>query len=191
MADDDPVTVLIGPLQDADPAAVRALWDQYFHRLVALARKRLRNCRCGEADGEDMALSAFESFCRRAAEGRFPDMTDRHSLWRLLATFTARKVSHYIRRENSRPCGTGELDEVLGREPDPALAAELAEQLKRLLAILPDPPLRRVAELRMDGHTINEIAVLIKRSEKVVDRRLNLIRKLWRREAREVCDGCE
>jgi hypothetical protein len=73
---DDPVTIPIEDLRYRNPDAVRALWDRYFQRLVALAREKLRNGRCGMADGEDMALGAFESFCRRAAEGRFPDMTD-------------------------------------------------------------------------------------------------------------------
>jgi DNA-directed RNA polymerase specialized sigma24 family protein len=100
-------------------------------------------------------------------------------------------VSHYIRRENSRPCESGDFHEVLGREPDPALAAEVADQFERLLAILPDPLLRRVALLRMAGHTINEIGALINRSEKTVDRRLGLIRRLWRCEAGEVGDECE
>jgi DNA-directed RNA polymerase specialized sigma24 family protein len=118
-------------------------------------------------------------------------MIDRNDLWRLLATFTARKVNRYIRRENSRRCEFRKLGEVLGREPDPALAAEMAELLERLLDILPDPLLRRVAVLRMEGHAIDEIAARIKRSNKTVDRRLNLIRKLWTREAGEVCDGCE
>jgi DNA-directed RNA polymerase specialized sigma24 family protein len=188
---DDPVTILIEELRYGDPDAVRALWDRYFHRLVALARKKLRNCRCRAVDGEDAALSALNSFCEWVAEGRCPEMIDRNGLWRLLATFTARKVSRYIRRENSRPCGDGELDEVLGREPDPALAAEMAELLERLLAILPDPLLWQVAVLRMEGHAIDEIAERIGRSNKTVDRRLDLIRRLWRREAREVCDGCE
>jgi DNA-directed RNA polymerase specialized sigma24 family protein len=189
MADDDPVTVWLRQWKHGDPDAVRALWDRYFVRLVALARLRLRNCRCGMADGEDMALSAFESFCRRAAEGRFPDMTDRRSLWRLLATFTARKVSRYIRRENARPCGAGELDEVLGREPDPAVVVEMAEECARLLAALPNPLLRRVAVLRMEGHTIDEIAEQINHSNTGVERRLNLIRMLWKREVGEVGDG--
>jgi DNA-directed RNA polymerase specialized sigma24 family protein len=191
MADDDPVTVLIGPLRDGNPDAVRALWDRYFPRLVALAREKLRNSRPGVADAEDAALSAWNSFYEWVVKGRCPEMIDRNGLWGLLATFTARKVSHYIRAERARPCGNGKLDDLLGREPAPDVAAEMAEQFERLLDILPDPLLRRVALLRMAGHSVDEIGEQIRRSNSTVDRRLDLIRRLWRREAREVGDGCE
>ena len=107
MADDDLVSVLIGPLQNGDPYAVRALWDRYFHRLVALAQKRLLNVPRRAADEEDMALSAFNSFCEWVAQGRCPENIDRNSLWRLLATFTVRKVSHYIRAQRARPGRNG------------------------------------------------------------------------------------
>jgi DNA-directed RNA polymerase specialized sigma24 family protein len=191
MADDDPVTVWLRQWKHGDPAALRPLFDRYFRRLVGLARQRLRNCPCRARNEEDMALSAFDSLFRQLDAGRYPDLDDRVGLWRLLALFTVRKVSHYIRSERARPCGDAELDEVLGREPDPAVVVEMAEECARLLAILPDPLLRRVALLRMEGHTIDDIAGLIKRSNKTVDRRLGLIRKLWRREARKVGYGCE
>src|SRR6476661_973202 len=127
MPADDPVTVWLGRLQAGDPAAARPLWDRYFHRLVGLARARLRTAPQRAADEEDVALSAFDSFCRNAEAGRFPDLADRDSLWRLLAAFTARKAVHHV-RDASRlkrgggltPAdGSGVLAEVLGREPDP------------------------------------------------------------------------
>lgn len=188
MTNDDPVTVWLAKWVAGDPAAVRPLWDRYFHRLVALARERLRDCPRRAADEDDMALSAFDSFFVKAREGRFPDLTDRYSLWRLLATFTGRKVSHHVRHEAARPCGSGELGEVLGREPDPALAMEVAEECERLLAVLNDPVLRRVVLLRVDGHTVDEIAERIGRAHKSVHRKLRLIRKIWKREGG---DGAE
>jgi hypothetical protein len=40
---DGSVTRWLAPLQEGDPAAVQQLWDRYFHRLVDLARVRLRS----------------------------------------------------------------------------------------------------------------------------------------------------
>jgi hypothetical protein len=51
------------------------------------------------ADQEDVALSAFDSFCRNAEEGRFPHLDDRDNLWRLLVVITARKASKLVRAE--------------------------------------------------------------------------------------------
>jgi DNA-directed RNA polymerase specialized sigma24 family protein len=47
---------------------------------------------------------------------------------------------------------------VLSREPDPAIAAEVAEQCQQLLRTLHDPELEAVALARMEGHSVEEIA---------------------------------
>ena len=115
---DDAITLWLGQLQTGDAAAARPLWDKYFHRLVGLARKRLADSPRRTADEEDVALSAFDSFCRGAEAGKFPDLTDRDSLWRLLTTFTVRKVSHHLRDEGRQKRGgastegAGELAEI-------------------------------------------------------------------------------
>src|SRR5689334_5020484 len=73
---DDSVTNWLGRLTGGDPAAAGPLWDRYFPRLVELARARLRAFPRRAADEEDVALSAFDSFCRDAAAGRFPRLGD-------------------------------------------------------------------------------------------------------------------
>jgi RNA polymerase sigma factor (sigma-70 family) len=184
VATDDPVTVWLGQLQAGDPAAVRPLFDRYFRRLVGLARKRLQNAPRRADNEEDVALSAFDSFCRNAEHGRFPDLSDRESLWRLLATFTVRKASRQMRGGAVKTDDRSEvLSEVLGREPDPEMAAEMAEECERLLSALSDPELRRVALLRMDGHSVEEVAKKIGCAPRSVKRKLQLIRSIWEREA--------
>src|SRR5262245_27439563 len=56
----------IGLLKTGDPIAAQKLWEGYFERLVRLARSRLRDLPRRAADEEDVALSAFDSFCRGA-----------------------------------------------------------------------------------------------------------------------------
>lgn len=71
---DGSVTRWIGDLKAGGQDAAQPLWERYFDRLVHLARNKLR-ARPRSAtveDEEDAALSAFDSFCRGAAEGRFP-----------------------------------------------------------------------------------------------------------------------
>lgn len=97
------------------------------------------------ADEEDVALSAFNSFWIKAQAGRFPDLTDGDSLWRLLAAFTLRKAAHHVRDAGRLRCGGGMvrvdsavLEEMLASEPGPALASEIAEEYDRLLGFLQD-----------------------------------------------------
>jgi DNA-directed RNA polymerase specialized sigma24 family protein len=188
------VTRWLAQLQDGDAAAARRLWERYFRRLVGLARKRLGDTPRRVADEEDVALSALDSFCRNAAEGRYPDLLDRHGLWRLLVVLTARKALH-LRRDQARQRRGGaaaaaaeaeELDEVLGREPPPALAAQLAEEYGRLLAGLPERELEAIARWRMEGYSVEEIAGKLGCAPRSVKRKLRLIRGLW---AEEVGDA--
>ena len=190
MPTDDAVTVWLGQLQAGDPAAARPLFDRYFRRLVELARKRLQDAPRRAVDEEDVALSAFDSFCRNAEDGRFPDLSDRESLWRLLAAFTIRKAARQVRDDGRQKRGgqvdmddgSGVVAEVLDREPDPGLAAEMAEECQRLLSALADPELRRMALLRMDGHSVEEVAKKTGCAPRSVKRKLQLIRNIWERE---------
>lgn len=63
---DNSVTHWLGKLKAGDPAGAEPIWNRYFPRLVELARARLRGFPRRGADEEDIALSAFDSFCRDA-----------------------------------------------------------------------------------------------------------------------------
>jgi len=196
--DQGSITIWIGRLKAGDSAAAQPLWENYFDRLVTQARRKLAGNAPVAADEEDVALSAFESFFRRAREGRFPDLDDRDDLWKLLLSITGRKALNLIRNEHREKRGGGHVRQasalvgegdadafaaVLGREPTPELAAQLAEECRRLLDGLDDTDLRAVAVAKMEGWTNAEIAGLRGSSIATVERKLNLIRKRWQREA--------
>lgn len=191
---DGSVTRWIDQLPLGDPEAVRGLWERYFRRLVGLARKKLADAPHGMADEEDVALSAFDSFCRNARQGRFPDLADRDGLWRILVVMTARKAGHLRRDETRLKRGGGKgtaegdergdrpLEEALSREPDPATAALAADEHRRLMDTLGDDDLRRVAQRRMEGDSVEEIAALLGYAPRSIKRKLRLIRETWERE---------
>src|SRR6266550_8034471 len=99
------VTAWINLLKGGDAAAIQRLWEAYFPRLVGMARKKLREAPRRAADEEDVALSAFDSFCDGVARGRFPQLTDRDDLWHVLVTITARKAVQLLRREQRQKRG--------------------------------------------------------------------------------------
>jgi DNA-directed RNA polymerase specialized sigma24 family protein len=182
------VTQWIDGLRAGESAAARKLWEQYFNRLVELARKRLRDLPRRAADEEDVALSAFDSFCRGAAQGRFPRLNDRDDLWQVLLVLTQRKAVDLIQHEGrekrdwrrSEPADADRSPaaDLAGREPDPAFAAQVAEECQRLLGAL-DDGLRLLAVRKLEGYTNEEIAGLLDCSLATVERRLRLIRKEW------------
>ncbi|HMF17958.1 MAG TPA: ECF-type sigma factor [Gemmataceae bacterium] len=184
------VTHWIALLQSGDDDAVRSLWERYFRGLVELARKRL----CGSAlvgEDEQIALSAFDSFCRGARAGRFPDLSGRDNLWGLLLTITTRKVADLVQHERRKKRHPKEgrivnqsqeeadIEQVLGREPSPEAAAEMAEEFDRLLASLHKPDLQAVALWKLEGFTNEEIAARLGRKTRTVERKLEEIRHIW------------
>ena len=181
------VTHWISLLKAGEDQAAQKLWERYFEQLVLLARQRLSGAPRGIADEEDAALSAFDSFVRDAQKGRFPQLTDRDDLWRLLVTFTAQKSLDLIRREQAQKRGAGweaagseeALAQALSREPTPEFAASVAEECRRLLDLLPNPDLRSIALAKMEGYSNEEIAEKLGCVRRTVERRLQLIRKLW------------
>ena len=184
------VTGWLRQLEAGDREAAQPLWERYFRRLVGLARARLQRMPRTAVDEEDVALSAFDSFCRGAEAGRFPRLTDRDDLWQLLVLIATRKVCDLAEHEGrqrrdwrrTQPADEEHL-EPFSAEPDPALAAEVAEQLGRLLGLLPDVVMRSLAVQKLEGHTNEEIATRLGCSRATVERRLALIRKTWQRHA--------
>lgn len=189
------VTDLIAQAKRGDPEAAQRLWERYFRRLVGLARKKLRGASCREADQEDVALGAFDSFFRGAEQGRFPRLHDRDDLWRLLFGIIRHKAYDVKRRESrgglrgrevgesairpARPFAEGNpLEEFIDKEPAPDLAVEVANQLSHLLAQLGDGRLRQVALWKLEGLTNKELADRLGCVERTVERKLDVIRKV-------------
>jgi RNA polymerase sigma factor (sigma-70 family) len=176
------------------------LWDKYFGPLAARARRRLAGVPGRAADEQDVALSAFDSFCRGAERGRFPRLNGRDDLWQLLVVIADRKAIDLARYERRQRRGGGKvLDEAalraegaaaedapLGRavspEPSPEAALRSAEECRRLLDLLEDADQRQTALLRMEGYTVEEIAARLGRVPRTVKRWLRLIRQTWEQE---------
>ena len=190
------ITLWLEKLAGGDQDATRRIWEQYYERLLHVARHRLGRSPRRVADEEDVVLSAFNSFCAGVAAGRFPHLRDRDDLWRLLLTITARKAVSLLRWQHCRRRGgravrgdsafgkqasdrTAGIDEVLGGEPTPELAAVMTEEFGRLIDLLDDASLRLIAVLKLEAYTNEEIARSLDCCVATVERKLARIRKTW------------
>ncbi len=188
------VTHWIHEIKSGNSDAAQQLWERYFARLVRLARGELAGSNRRVADEEDVALSVFDTFCRAAENGRFPNLADRDSLWRLLVRMAAHKAIDQQRHEVRQRRGggnvrgesalgrPGELDDppaiaqVLGDSPTPEFSAMMTEQVQLLMKVLGDNQLRELALGKMEGYTNAEMAQRLGCSPRTVERRLKLIR---------------
>ena len=185
------ITEWLRRLEAGHDLAAQRLWEVFFERLVRLAQDRMRATDRRIADAEDIALSAFASFCRGVENQRFPELTDRQGLWRLLVSITIHKLLHLQRDQNRLKRGGNfravepndsshfaAVDELISREPTPEFASQVAEQYDRWMKALNSEELARLAIWKLEGFTNDEIAAKCGRTTRTVERKLNLIRKI-------------
>jgi RNA polymerase sigma-70 factor (ECF subfamily) len=186
MTDDRPFDQLMSDLRGGDPVAARQVFDRFARRLAGLAAARLPAAARGRLDPEDVAQSVLRTFFRRQAAGEFtPDHWD--ALWSLLAVLAARKCGHHVahlfagKRDAGRevPLGVGSDSsptlEPADRSPSPSEVAAFRETLGLVLDGLTERE-RAVVELRLQGHTVPEVADRVGASERSVHRLLAGVR---------------
>jgi DNA-directed RNA polymerase specialized sigma24 family protein len=196
------VTGWVQLLRKGDQDAAQKLWERYFARLVRQARATLRGAPRRDADEEDLALSAFASFCRGLEQQRFPRLADRDDLWRMLVAITAHKACDLVTRRRRLKRGGGKvrgdsafllgrdsdegggIDGVIGDEPTPAFSAQVAEECRLLLDALGDGSLRQIVLWKLECFTHEEIADKLGCSLATVGRKVRMVRRAWEKRAR-------
>jgi DNA-directed RNA polymerase specialized sigma24 family protein len=162
--------------------ASRALWGLFFGELVRHALKKLRTMHVarGLADEEDVAEYAFTKVCRGIESGQLK-LGDRIDLRRLLLKATEREA---IDQGHRARCGGREHDgailaQVPDEDPGPELLMLAGEGCRKLLDLLGDDVLRRIALWKLAGHTNEEIRRRLNCSLAKVERKLERIRAKW------------
>lgn len=190
MNSENEVTLWLDQLKNDCSAAAQMLWDAYFQQMVQIARKRLPRTPNQVSDEEDVALSAFKSFCMGIKEGRFEHLVNRDGLWPFLVAITMNKAKQTARREGRIKRG-GELnrealwDDMLCNGPTPEFTVELSEQIHNLLQALDetgDDQLRPIALWSLEGYTTEDIAEKLDCVSRTVQRKLKIIRRIWQEE---------
>ncbi len=195
-----PFNQLIDRVKAGDSTAAQSLWNLYHPAVLRLLRKRLPAHRRRAFDEEDVAASAFLSFFDGIAADRFPELQEPDNLWNLLAVIAGRKAHAYVRHHGRQKRGgtrlRGEsafaaaddpakhgIEQVGDGQNSPASVVEFVDEVDNLLAMLKDDQLQQIALLKLDGHSIAEIAAETGITQRAVQRRLALIRQTWREAA--------
>jgi len=186
------VTSWLVALRDGESAAAELLWEFLKRRLLTFASGQIRRV-SPVYDEDDVALSAFHTLCDGVQKGRYSDLSNRDELWRLLAVITMNKArkraAHETRQRRGGTSSPQDLNsvshELVSPEASPEIVAVVQEECHRLLERLPQPELKVVAMLKVEGYTNDEVAAAMDCSRRSVQRRLNLIRDIWSDETGE------
>ena len=195
MSETNNISHWIDQIKDGDSVAANRIWQHYFDRLVQAVRRRISGQNRAVSDEEDIVLSVFDSFYAAAENGRFPDLSDRDDLWRLLLRMSARKVidkrRHDMRQRRGgnvqvRSLNEGGEDEAIieaiGDEPSPEMVLMMQESVEQFFSNLGVGHLRDLAGARLEGYSNAELALRFECSERTIERRLHLIREKCQQE---------
>ena len=196
----DSITVWIQDLKSGNPTAAQKLWERYCLRLTDYARQKLGPKARRVADEEDMALMAFHSFCRGVADKRFPQLDDRSDLWQILLMIAERKTIDHLREQFRQKRGGGQvrgesiferpgeedgyrgIEQAIDNDPPPDYAVTALDECRRLLDLLPEEDLRKIAAWKLAGWKNREIAEKLACVNSTVERKLKRIRNIWSEE---------
>ena len=193
MSNPNNVSHWIDRVKCGDSVAPNRIWQHYFDRLLRSVRHRIQGQNRAVSDEEDIVLSVFDSFYVAAKKGRFPDLSDRDDLWRLLLRMSARKLIDKRRHDGRQRRGgdaqihslDGDADrivEAIGDEPSPEMVLMVKESVELFFSRLRVGHLQELAVAKLEGYSNRELAQRLGCSERTIERRLHLIRETFQQE---------
>ncbi len=179
--------LLIERWRQGDEGAASLLVRRYFEALIDRVRGHLNEKLQRRFDAEDVVQAACLSFFIGARNGRY--VIERSGdLWRVLLSITRHKLLKQIekhtalrrsvkREEICHDSTAEEFDQEFLQSPDHEQAVYVADTIERLLERL-SPLEQQILVLRLDGLTLDEIALAVQRSQRTVRRLMQEIRNV-------------
>ena len=178
---------LIRRLRDGSNTAAREVFDRYVERLLGLAKRRIGARMNSRVDPEDVVQSVFRTFFSRMKNDQF-QINAEDDLFKLLVRITVhktlRQIAHHkaAKRDPSQEVAQGSdanemLMQAMGAEPTPETVVTFMDTLEHFLSQLPDQD-RQILELRLQGHSTEEIAKQLGSYDRKIRRVLERIREV-------------
>jgi RNA polymerase sigma-70 factor (ECF subfamily) len=178
---------LVELFRHGDQDAARQIVDTYIDRLLMLARRRISPRLASRVDPEDVVQSAFRTFFRRVGEGQF-SFSEQDDLCKLLVRITLYKTLRSIAFHKAAKRNPGQETEqgehhrerllaLLDKEPTAEAQVAFLDQLDRFLRKL-KPQEREILEMRLQGHSNDEIAQKLNLYDRKIRRVIEHVRSI-------------
>lgn len=170
---------LIRAVRNGDQESASVLYNRYARRVFGLVHSQMSDWLRTVTEPEDIVQSVFKSMFRGVSSGRY-DAPEGNTLWSLIAVIavhkTRRRATHHASaiRDSRRNVSLESLGDAESAETPDLKGLEL--DLRETLGILREVD-QRVLLARIQGHSVEEIAEIIGRTTRTVERSLQRIRE--------------
>ena len=162
--------------RDSDEEVIAEFWYAHEERIRRIANRQLSATLKRRLDEDDVAQSVFRTFIRRMSDDQF-SFENRDDIKSLLYSITINKVRQKAHFHLAKKRGIDQevylsrLTNLQRSEPTPDEVAAFNEILELIEDLKPDEQV--IIQMRLDGHTQEEIAEVLRCSERTIRRRMN------------------
>lgn len=174
---------LIQRLRVGEEDAATALYLRYADRILNLANYQTSKALSYKVGAEDIVQTVFRTFFRRASNGEY-QAVEGDALWKLLLVIALNKIrkkaDYYhaqkrdVRRDISLDFRPGE---VQAKQASDEIAVSILHMTISDLASYLPVKYRRIIQLRIDGHEVQQIAEQAGCAKRTVERVLQEFRQ--------------
>jgi RNA polymerase sigma-70 factor, ECF subfamily len=173
---------LLKKFQQGDQDAATELYTRYAVRIKRLADKQTGADLSSRVDSEQIVQSVFRTFFRRASTGQY-EVASGDDLWKLFLVISLNKIRmtgrfhRATKRDIDKTVSLQPMDEsATGHSSNEAVALSILKMtIDDILSGLPEDD-KQIVLLRIDGHEVQEISQMTKRSKRTVERKLQEFR---------------
>jgi RNA polymerase sigma-70 factor, ECF subfamily len=168
---------LLRRFRSGEQDAAAALYARYVQKVQQVAKNLTSPALAPRLDADDVVQSVFRTFFRRASEGQY-EVPDGAELWNLLHVISLNKIrslATHHRAAKRNVANTTEWDDSHSTHDDEVSLLVLKMIIDQTLDSLPADQ-QRMVQLRIEGHTVADIAVATQRSKRSVERLLQEFR---------------
>jgi RNA polymerase sigma-70 factor, ECF subfamily len=187
---------LILRLRNGDNDAAREIFDRYAARLLLLSRRRIGQRMNSRVDPEDVVQSVFRTFFARMKNDQF-EVEKKDDLFKLLVRITAHKTLRQIAHHRAAKRDPGQetrqsddnyemLLQAMDAEPTAETVVTFMDNLEHFLSQLTTQD-RQIVEMRLQGHSTEEIAKQLGTYDRKIRRVLERIRGMAETENGTLC----
>jgi RNA polymerase sigma factor (sigma-70 family) len=203
---DETTTIIVNKIAAGDRMALDEFVHRYNWKMVRMADRYMRRLRAHlvTCHAEDAVNDTLAKLYRRAIDGELPCVESSVEFWRMFFSMLKDEIrgalahdaaikrggpgAHRSRDQsrlggNSRPWREGlslddlSVDEVYALLPPSRDLALIEGEIEEFLQHLDDPLTRKIAVLKLQSYTNEQIAELLELNERTIERKLVALRR--------------